>query len=627
MAAELKKALERRRAQDESVVFDGSDFQEKRAPVDVERTSIGGKESWAVPTFRSGWTNTPKVEQRDKPKDQADSPKRGVTADGAAQSGKLPQRALVKDELWTTALRASNFEKAQEQRMAESERAQDQQLAQKARLDKLHEFASSENDRLTELLKLAEQDKGRQSERTQKLLESKAAIDKVLNDTVKQRDQLEAKLQATQAERDALRDERDELSMEKTRLESVVESSSQETERLKEVVASVQREKAELEVIVERKSQLEQELACVKAQAAELETKAKHAERLEQIMEKGEAERARLERLLADSSGENEKLLKQKEAFDKTFAELQRQNDRLHTDLAKREEVQRQVQVLEEENAELKAVAEASKEEQRRLEEVLATTSSQNQELQQELVKAATRHSELEQRTAVLEREGGELRQAAQEAGRREAAAMCERDQAMASAAVVEERRAALEERVATLEQENRRVTAALEQPSSPGAAVAGTGGTSARQSYGRVEAAGSGSAPAAPVEVKHIYYNLDQSSTTVNNSMQVSASEGAETGMLARQLCEALHHNSELQKRIEALAVAKPAKAEPMALPAPEQQAPTQIGRLLDSWMDVLDDAASPAASGQIVRAPSSSAAQESSGSWMYDWMFGAPQ
>jgi len=264
--AELKRLLEHRRKLDRAGTqeFNSDNFREAstRSPP-KETPSTASQERDKAPqqvaAFRSGWTNSPKLQEWQRPSvgaetgpikelEEIKAPTTSVChmRDNVAM---LPvQTKLHKTECKQPTGKDTTLTKAVPKR---SEVLQKQQ---KHRLNKLFEFANAESDRLNRLITDAHGDYDSQSVQLKKLMASKVSTEKILEETSKQRENLETSLKRAEAERDEAQAAKNELLKERTHLEGLITSTKDENTRLESVVASVTAEKKQLEVIAAQKN-------------------------------------------------------------------------------------------------------------------------------------------------------------------------------------------------------------------------------------------------------------------------------------------------------------------------------------------------------------------------------------
>jgi len=641
--AELKRLLEHRRKLDHAGTeeFNSDSFREASArSLPKETPSTISKEREQAPqqvaAFRSGWTNSPKLHEWQKPNVGTEAgpikelqEKRAPTTSRfhMADNVTLPVQAkLPKTECKQPAGKDTTLTKAVPKR---SEAVQKQQ---KHRLDKLFEFANTESDRLNRLITEAHGDYDSQSVQLKKLMASKVSTEKIIEETRKQRENLETSLKRAEAERDEAQAAKNELLKERKHLEGLITSTKDENTRLESVVASVTAEKKQLEVIAAQKTHLEKQLAEAQGMSAQLEKKAERAERLEKLIETGATEKARLERLLSESSDEREVIMRQKEALDQKVNEVTKHNGQLQEQLKVREKVEQAVTLLKAKNAQLEESAQASEKEKQRLEQVLHDTSNHNHQLQSDLQKAAQKYTELEQRAAALEKEREELSERPQVKEVEERIEAVKREAQEAQEHVTQEMHRHSEkckERVLAIEKEKEAMQQEIDElRKGAGASEDRTVALLkerevvhqqlevAQQSAIESEARAAAMererdelrqqlfALGAPVED---FEAGNQSSHEQHHGHQQQLREYERARIadvehrthLAQQLEEALQHNEELQRRIDQeLVPQKPPKdivPEPKAVDASPSKE-TDFSKILDSWLIALDDAHSAA-------------------------------
>lgn len=437
--AELQKLLARQRskADVESAVFDGSNYQSRDE--DVGRLSINGRDAQQVLAFRSGWTQQPKFHDWSKPKfgggdaqhnDDAESSRKYTTSSqligerqgvGApstdCSSLNLSAAPLANSDDVVSVMSVPSPSKAPVPfHGSTSEKNQEHHLAQKERLDKLLATSLAENQKLDRLLAEAKGDSDQQAEQIHKLLDSKAQNEQIITQTQQALTQLQETLVRIETERDSAVAAADSLRTEKQQLQDVVTSvreqnlilegreasAREENQRLEDLVANVRKEnlrleavvddltkeKKELQVVAARGSAIEIALAEARAMSAQLQQKADGAERLQKLLDIAGAEKARLERLLATSNDGHEALQKQILAVEANYEQVKEQNAKLQEALRDREKVEEISKRLGAENERLKHLAQDAEARATQSEEVVEQLTQQNLKLERKLQEA-----------------------------------------------------------------------------------------------------------------------------------------------------------------------------------------------------------------------------------------------
>jgi len=659
--SELEKLLQHRRKLDHAGTeeYTSEHFREASTRSPPKETALVSKErekaSQSVAAFRSGWTNSPKLAEWQKP-----------DAGSSAAPIKKPEEPKAKfyfpdvseEKVATQPVQAKQPKTdSKDTTLTKAKRSEVLQVHQKQRLDNLFEFANAESDRLNRLITEAHGDYDSQSDQLKKLMSSKVKTDKILEETRKQRGNLETSLKKAEAERDEAQAATNELLKERQTLQGMISSAKDENTRLENVVASVTAEKKQLEVIASQKSYLEKQLAEAQAMSAQLSEKAKRAERLDKLIETGATEKARLERLLTESSDERGVIQRQKEALDQKVAEVTKHNAQLQEQLKVREQVEQAVGLLKAKNVKLEERFQASETEKQRLEQVLQESSTQNHRLQGDLQEAAHKYSELEKRAAALEKEREELSVRPQvkeveeriEAVKREAQEAHEHvtqemhrhsEKCKERVLAIEKEKEAMQQEIEELRKgagasEDRAVALskdvevmhqkleAAQQKSVESEARAAAMERERDELKQRLLALG---APIEDLDMQGATQDAAVSSTVSDEVLKASTDGKAEQHQghqqqiheieqahaaeveyrtqIAQQLEEALQHNEELQRRIDQELVPK----KPQKDVAPETKAvdaspskETDFSKILDSWLSALDDAhAEPAGRGK---------------------------